>query len=88
LSVEQQEMVEVMMERTNVELAVAREFLEENKWELHKATIAYRKKHAASGAASRKAVANVAPAGEIQAAAQPSTVAAWGGRSCGSKKGC
>jgi soluble P-type ATPase len=88
LSVEQQEMVEVMMERTNVELAVAREILEENKWELHKATIAYRKKHAASGAASRKAVAKVAPAGQIQAAAQPATVAAWGGRSCGSKKGC
>ena len=88
LSVEQQEMVEVMMERTNVEMAVAREILEENKWELHRATIAYRKKHAASGAASCKAVAKVALAGEIQAAAQPAAVAASGGKSCGSKKGC
>ena len=88
LSVEQQEMVEVMMERTNVELAVAREILEENKWELHKATIAYRKKHAASGAGSRKAVANAVPAGEIQTAAQPEAVVAWEGRRCGSKNGC
>ena len=90
LTVEQQDMLEALMERTGmVDMREARQILEASKWQLHKAAMAYRKGRADSGAAARKFVSTAAPAGMPRAAATavPAAAAASGG-GCGSKKGC
>jgi len=90
LSVEQKDMLEALMERTGmVDVEEAHEILEEARWQLHRAAMAYRKRHADEGAATRKLVSAAAPTGMPRAAApvRPSAPAASGG-GCGTKKGC